>query len=52
MSTDHFLLSCLSQVQGTALHWASQRGHHEIVQLLIEAGTDVNSLDEVRVVYI
>ena len=52
MSTDHFLLSCLSQVQGTALHWASQRGHHEIVQLLIEAGADVNRLDEVSCVHL
>ena len=52
MSTDHFLLPCLSQWQLTALHWASERGHHEIVQLLIEGKPDVNRLDKVRVVYI
>ena len=52
MSTDHFLLPCLSQIQDTALHWASRSKHHEIVQLLIEAGADVNRLDVVRVVYI
>ena len=52
MRTDHFLLPCLSQVQDTALHWASRREHHEIVQLLIEAGADVNRLGQVRVVYI
>ena len=52
MLTDHFFLPCLSQVQNTALHWASEGGHHEIVQLLIEAGADVNTLGEVRVVYI
>ena len=42
-----FLFSYLSQSQCTALHWASERGHHKIVQLLIEAGGDVNRLDEV-----
>ena len=52
MSTDHFLLPCLSQIHHTALHWASQRGHHEIVQLLIKAADDVNRQAEVRVGYI
>ena len=52
MSTDHFLLPCLSQGQRTALHLASERGHHEIVQLLVEAGADVNRRQWVRVVYI
>ena len=47
-----FLFPCLSQSQHTALHWASEGGHHEIVQLLIEGKADVNRLDLVRVVYI
>ena len=41
-----FLFSYLSQRRRhTALHWASHRGHHEIVQLLLEARPDVNRLD-------
>ena len=52
MSTDHFLFSYLSQRQHTALRWASQGGHHEIVQLLLKQGADINRLDGVRVVYI
>ena len=31
---------------------ASERGHHETVQLLLERGADPNRLDRVRVVYI
>ena len=47
-----FLFSYLSQSQRTALHWASEIGHHETVPLLLQAKADVNSLDQVRVVYI
>ena len=27
---------------GTALHWAAQEGHKEIVELLISSGSDIN----------
>ena len=53
VSPPNFTFTYLSQYcQRTALDWASERGHHEIVQLLIEVGADVNRLDVVRVVYI
>ena len=52
VSTDHFLFSYLSQWQHTALHLASEIGHHETVQLLLQGKADVNRLDKVRVVYI
>ena len=52
VSTDHFLFSYLSQGLYTALHLASERGHHETVQLLLKQKSDVNRLDKVRVVYI
>ena len=32
----------------TALHKASQRGHHEVVQILLDYGAKVNTLDMVR----
>ena len=32
----------------TALHEASQRGHHEVVQILLDYGAKVNALDMVR----
>ena len=51
-TTYDFLFSYLSQSQLTALHLASQRGHHETVHLLLEQSAGDNSLDEVRVVYI
>ena len=47
-----FLFSYLSQSQRTALHWASEEGHHEIVQLLQEARPDVNRLDVVSCVHL
>ena len=53
MSTTYdFLFSYLSQSERTALHWASQRGHHETVSLLLEANADIDRLDKVKVVYI
>jgi len=51
--TEGSLFQYLSQIlQWTALHWASERGHRETVQLLLERGADPNRLDWVRVVYI
>ena len=38
-----------TQDQKTALHYASEEGHHETVQLLLEKGADPNVQDEVRV---
>ena len=38
-----------TQDQETALHLASEEGHHETVQLLLEKGTDPNSQDKVSV---
>jgi ankyrin repeat protein len=32
----------------TALHEASQKGHHEVVQILLDYGAKVNALDMVR----
>ena len=48
VSTDHFLFSYLSQSHHTALHLASERGHHETVQLLLKQKFDNNRLDKVR----
>lgn len=31
----------------TALHEASHKGHHQVVQTLLEHGADVNALDKV-----
>ena len=50
VSTDHFLFSYLSQSHHTALHLASERGHHETVQLLLKQKSDVNRLDNVRMI--
>ena len=50
VSTDHFLFSYLSQSHHTALHLASERGHHETVQLLLKQKSDVNRLDKVRMI--
>ena len=36
-----------SQTGETALHLASDRGHVEIVSLLLKAGTDPNIVDKV-----
>ena len=35
--------------QNTALHYASERGHRETVQLLLEKGADPNVQDSVSV---
>jgi ankyrin repeat protein len=32
----------------TALHEASQKGHHEVVHILLDYGAKVNALDMVR----
>ena len=50
VSTDHFLLLYLSQSHHTALHLASEGGHHETVQLLLKQKFDVNRLDKVRMI--
>ena len=38
-----------TQWQKTALHRASEEGHHETVQLLLEKGADPNVQDKVSV---
>ena len=38
-----------TQLQNTALHYASDEGHRETVQLLLEKGADPNVQDRVRV---
>ena len=38
-----------TQYQRTALHYASEEGHHETVQLLLEKGADPNVQDKVSV---
>ena len=38
-----------TQYRKTALHHASEKGHHETVQLLLEKGADPNVQDEVSV---
>ena len=38
-----------TQWQKTALHYASEEGHHETVQLLLEKGADPNVQDIVSV---
>ena len=38
-----------TQDQKTALHYASEDGHHETVQLLLEKGADPNLQDKVSV---
>ena len=47
MSSPHAL--CLSIVQDgyTALHVAAKVGHLDMVQVLIQAGCDVNAVDKV-----
>ena len=41
------LPASISQVQETALHLAAGSGHHESVDLLIKAGSDVTATDKV-----
>ena len=36
-----------SQYQRTALHYASEGGHHDTVRVLLESGTDPNMYDKV-----
>ena len=33
---------------GTPLHYAAERGHTDIVSLLLEHGADAEAMDEVR----
>ena len=40
--TDGVNVNAKEEDGGTALHWASQEGHKEIVELLISSGADVN----------
>jgi len=46
-----FLFWYLSQFQQTALHRASEGGHHETVQLLLERGADPDRQVRMRGVY-
>ena len=41
-------LICLQYSGMTALHEASQKGHHEVVHILLDYGAKVNALDMVR----
>ena len=41
-----------SQFQKTALHYASEGGHHDTVRVLLESGADPNTRDKVSGVYI
>ena len=46
----NIIYTCFTtQYQKTALHYASEDGHHETVQLLLEKGADPNSQDMVSV---
>ena len=40
-----------TQFQKTALHYASEKDHHETVQLLLEKGADPNVQDMVSVLW-
>ena len=42
-----FVLYYSSQHQRTALHYASQDGHHDTVRVLLERGADPNTCDMV-----
>ena len=44
-----YTYSTTQWLQMTALHYASRRGHHETVQLLLEKGADPNAQDMVSV---
>ena len=48
MSSPHALCLSIVQERYTALHLASDGGHLNVVQVLIEAGCDVNAVDEVN----
>lgn len=43
-----YVLSLRSQLKSTVLMLASENGHSNIVQLLVDAGADVNAKDSVR----
>ena len=46
-STCSLVLYYSSQDQKTALHYASVRGHHDTVRVLLEKGADPNTCDKV-----
>ena len=51
--TDGSVFLYLSQyLQQTALFWASENGHVEIVQLLLDRGADPNTVDDVRIIHV
>ena len=37
---------CVFGMRKTGLIWASKKGHDKIVQILVDAGTDLNVKDE------
>ena len=39
-------LNVVDEYGATALHWASQEGHSEIMKMLIKAGADVNVVNK------
>ena len=47
MSSPHALCLSIVQARDTALHLAARRGHLDMVQALIQAGCDVNAVDDV-----
>ena len=50
MDLNNVMYTCsTTQWQRTALHYASEEGHHETVQLLLEKGADPNVQDMLSV---
>ena len=47
MSSPHALCLSIVKYRGTALHLAARGGHLDVVQALLQAGCDVNAVDEV-----
>ena len=46
-SQNNYAVICLFQYNQTPLHYASKRGHSEVVQVLLSHGATVNMKDEV-----
>ena len=44
-------MSYLSQYQRTALHYASENGHHDTARVLLERGANPNTRDNVSGVH-